>query len=94
MNIELGRLPNGNMVIVSDMRFPGEVQRIEYYRDQHLVMLIYDDPDHEGDLMQYEVQGDAVGSMERSPSILLVTAEPGQELFGYDVPVVHIGDFF
>ncbi len=94
MNIELGKLPNGNMVILSDAALPGEVARVEYYRDNHLMMLVYDDEDHEGDLMHYELNEDSRESIEHSPSAVVITAEPGKEMFGYDVPIIKIGALF
>ncbi|NCC21253.1 MAG: hypothetical protein EOM26_02185 [Alphaproteobacteria bacterium] len=93
MNIELGKLPNGNMVILSDSAFPAEVARVEYYRDQRLLMLVYDD-EHEGDLMQYELNESSRKSIETSPCAVVVTAEPGKEMFGYDVPIIQVGDLY
>ncbi len=94
MNIELGRLPNGNMVIVSDGAFPSEIARVEYYREQHLLMLVYDDDQMEDDLMHYELNEDSRRSIESSPCAVVITAAPGKEMFGYDVPIIQIGDIF
>ncbi len=94
MNVELGTLPDGNLVVVADMAFHKDVVRVEYYRDQRLMMLVYDDPAHNGDLMDYELTEDAARHAERSPSVLIVTAEPGKELLGYPVPLVQVGDVF
>lgn len=94
MNVELGKLPDGNLVVVADTPFPRDVVRVEYFRDQRLMMLVYDDPDHDGDLMDYEVSEDAVRLAERNPSVLIVTAEPGKELLGYDVPLIQVGDLY
>jgi hypothetical protein len=94
MNVELGKLPNGNMVILSDSVFPAAVAHVEYYRDQHLMMLVYDDKDHEGDLMHYELNEEAQKSVEKSARAVIITAEPGKEMFGYDVPIFQIGDLY
>ncbi len=94
MNVELGKLPNGNMVIVSDGAFPSEVARVEYYREQHLLMLVYDNEDNQDDLMHYELNEDAQKSVERSPCAVVITAIPGKEMFGYDVPIIQIGDLY
>lgn len=94
MNVELGKLPNGNMVIFTDSPFPSDVKRVEYYRDQRLIMLVYDDPDSDGDLMQYELTPKSDEAIRRSPYALVVTAEPGKEMLGYDVPVVQVGDIY
>lgn len=94
MNVELGKLPDGNLVVVADSAFRKDVVRVEYYRDQRLMMLVYDDPDHEGDLMDHELTEDAARHAEGSPSVLIVTAEPGKELLGYPVPLVQVGDIY
>jgi hypothetical protein len=91
MNIELGRLPDGGLVLVSDSSFSHDIRRIEYYRDQRLMMLIYDDPDHEGELMHYELPDVAALAVEGSPSVMVVDQGPNRKLYGYDVPLVQVG---
>lgn len=94
MNVELGKLPDGNLVVVADGPFPRDVVRVEYFRDQKLMMLVYDGPDHGDELMEYEVASHAVRAAENNQSVLIVTAEPGKELLGYDVPLIQVGDIF
>lgn len=91
MNIELGQLQNGALVILSDPPFGRMICRVEYYRDQHLMMLIYDDPEHEGDLMHYELSPLAVAKVETSPNVMIVSQSAEKRLHGYDVPLIHIG---
>lgn len=91
MNVELGKLADGGLVIMCDSPFPHDIRRIEYYRDQRLLMLVYDKVDHEGDLMHYELSNIAVQTVESSPSILVVDHSPDRKLYGYDVPLVQIG---
>jgi hypothetical protein len=91
MNVELGKLADGGLVIMCDSPFPHEIRRIEYYRDQRLMMLVYNDPEHEGDLMHYELSGFAAQSLETSPSVMVVDHAPGQKPYGYDVPLVQVG---
>jgi hypothetical protein len=57
-----------------------------------LMMLVYDDPEHEGDLMHYELPDVAHEAVEASPSIMIIDHGPGRKLYGYDVPLVHVGD--
>jgi hypothetical protein len=91
MNIELGRLPDGGLIIVSNTQFTQDIRRVEYYRDQRLIMLVYDDPDNEGDLMHYELNDTAALAMEDSASIMVIDQGPNRKLHGYDVPLVQIG---
>lgn len=91
MNVELGKLSDGGLVVMCDAPFPHEIRRIEYYRDQRLMMLVYDDPDHEGDLMHHELSEVAAHTVESSPSVLVVDHSPGHKLYGYDVPLIQVG---
>jgi hypothetical protein len=91
MNIELGRLPDGGLIIVSDTHFTQDIRRVEYYRDQRLIMLVYEDPDHEGDLMHYELADVAASAVESSSSVMVIDQGPNRKLYGYDVPLVQVG---
>jgi type IV secretory pathway TraG/TraD family ATPase VirD4 len=91
MNVELGKLADGGLVIMCDSPFPHEIRRIEYYRDQKLMMLVYNNPSHEGDLMHYELADVASQSVESSPSVLVVDHSPDRKMYGYDVPLVQVG---
>lgn len=93
MNVELGQLPDGGLVVVADQRFPHDIRRIEYYRDQRLMMLVYDDPAHEGELMHQELKDHVAELVEASPSIMIVDKgpPPAHILHGYEVPLVQIG---
>ena len=91
MNVELGKLACGKLVIVADKPFPHRIKNINYYRDQHLVMLVYDDPDHDGELMNYELTGPSVKIVEDSSKALVISHMTGRQVFGYDVPVAQIG---
>ncbi len=72
MSIELGELPDGDLVLVSNKRLPADIKRIEYYRDQRLLMLVYDDLEHEGDLMHYELKDDVARKVERRSSMVII----------------------
>lgn len=91
MNIELAQLQNGGLVIISDPPFERPVCRVEYYRDQHLMMLVYEAPDDEGDLMPCELSAPAIQKVENSPHVLIVNQTGDHKLHGYDVPLIHIG---
>ena len=92
MNIELGELPDGDLVLVSDTTFPADVKRIEYYRDQRLFMLVYDDPTHEGDLMHYELADDVARKVERKSSLVVIEPDimTGKPM-GYYTSLIQVG---
>lgn len=92
MSLELGELPDGDLVLVSDQRLPSDVKRIEYYRDQRLLMLVYDAADHEGDLMHYELKDDVARKVERRSSMVIIepdllTGRPS----GYYTSLIQVG---
>lgn len=90
-NIELGYLANGNIAFMSDTAFPGRVKRVEYYRDQRLLMVIYQDNAHEDDLMQYEISEDAAHKVEHSPEVLIYEDNAGDgQPNGYYTSLVQI----
>ncbi len=92
MNIELGELPDGDLVLVSDTTFPADVKRIEYYRDQRLFMLVYDDPEHEGDLMHYELADDIARKVERKSTLVVIEPDimTGKPM-GYYTSLIQVG---
>ncbi len=92
MNVSLGSLPDGDLVLVSDATFPADIKRIEYYRDQKLFMLVYDQPDHEGELMHYEIADDLARKVERKSSMVVI--EPDQATgrpMGYYTSLIQVG---
>ncbi|MEC7575749.1 MAG: hypothetical protein VYC19_11445 [Pseudomonadota bacterium] len=92
MNVELGRLPDGGIVLCANPEFPEQVKRVEYYRDQKLFMLIYEDIDHEGELMHYEMQDDVDEVVRHAPGLTLVACNPRTMApYGYKVPLVQVG---
>ena len=90
MNIELGKLGNGGLVLMADKPFPHPVSSVEYYGEQKLLMLVYDEPGHEGDLLHYELTDHSVNTIEDKASILVVCAMPRRGLGGREVPLVRI----
>lgn len=93
MNIELGQLPDGDLALVSDARLPDDVKRVEYYRDQKLFMLVYSNPDHEGDLMHYELRDDVAAKVQkRSFMVIIEPDETTGKPMGYYTSLIQVGD--
>lgn len=91
-NVNLGQLPDGDLVIVSDMRLPSDVKRVEYYREQKLFMLVYENDNHEGDLMHYELADDVARKVERKTALMII--EPDQHTgkpMGYYTSLIQVG---
>lgn len=92
MCIELGELPDGDLVLVSNQRLPADVKRIEYYKAQRLLMLVYEATDHEGDLMHYELKDEVARKVERRSSMVIIepdiiTGRPS----GYYTSLIQVG---
>lgn len=92
LNIELGQLPDGDLALISGSSLPGEVKRVEYYREQKLFMLIYDIPEHEGDLMHYELRDDVAEKVKKRSSMVIVEpdAMTGRPM-GYYASLIQVG---
>lgn len=92
LNVEVGQLPDGGIVLAANPEFPDLIRRVEYYRDQKLFMLIYEDIDHEGELMHYEMQEEVDKVVRQAPGLTLVACNPKTNApYGYKVPLVQVG---
>lgn len=94
MNVELGILKDGGVVLVSDQPLPHVVRRIEYYRDQKLFMLVYNNSEDEGELMQHELPDNMVDPIERSPNVIVYSLFKDHAPIGYKVPLVKVGELY
>lgn len=94
MNIELGILHDGSVMMVSDQPLPDMVCRVEYYRDQKLFMLVYDDESNEEELMHYEIPDYMADPVKKSPNIIVYSLFPDHEPIGYKVPLIQVGDVY
>lgn len=94
MNIELSKLQDDRILIVSDVPMPDIVKRVEYYREQKLFMLVWRDEDLDDLLMSHEVPIDFAMAIERSPNVIIYNMFPNDKPLGYKVPLVKVGDVF
>ena len=94
MNIELGVLNDGGVMLVSDKPLPDIVARVEYYKDQRLFMLVYDDEDDSDDLMHFEIPENMAQPIENTPNIMIYSLFPNHEPIGYKVPLVQVGHMY
>lgn len=94
MNIEIGILNDGNVMLVSDVPLPNIVCRVEYYRDQRLFMLVYDENEANNDLMHYEIPERMKVPVENTPNIIIYSLFPNHEPIGYKVPLVQVENMF
>ena len=91
-NIDLCELPDGTLMIVTDARLPADAQRIEFYKDQRLMMLVYDMQDSEGDLMTHELPEEAIRKVMLARKILVVAyGNDNRDPDQFTVPLIQIG---
>ncbi|MEM7618722.1 MAG: hypothetical protein AAF244_05010 [Pseudomonadota bacterium] len=91
--IKLARATDGRLIILSNQDFPAEISRVEYYRDQRLIMLNYKDNEAEdADLMPCEVNSEFDEIIRQSPEVLIIAmAKDGCPPMGYETPLVQVG---
>lgn len=92
MNIDLALLRDDDVMMVSDQPFPSVVKRVEYYRDQRLMMLVYNDPNCPEEMMQYEIPPGLAQKVESCPNIVVFSVYPDHYPIGYKAPLVQIID--
>ncbi|MDB2682802.1 hypothetical protein N9Z27_00945 [Alphaproteobacteria bacterium] len=93
MNIELSIMNDGGVMMVSDTPLQDVVKRVEFYRDQRLFLLVYDNEEQESDLMHFEIPESMSYPIEKSPNLIIYTLYP-EKSFGYKVPLVKVGDIY
>ena len=92
MNIDLAILREDAIMLVSDEPLPSVVRRVEYYRDQKLMMLVYNNPAFPEELMQYEIPDHMTKKIEMCPNIIIFSVYPDHKPIGYKAPLVQILD--
>ncbi len=92
MAIELFQLNNGDIAIGYNHELHDEIKRVEYFRDQKLFMIVYNDPDHEGELLHYEISEEAADLVRHSANdIIMINACNPSNQVEYKVPLIQIG---
>ncbi len=94
MNIELGILEDGRITMVCDKPLPDIVQRVEYYREQRLFQLVYDQDAFKDELMECEIPADMAYPVEKSPNVIILTIVKGLDPMGYKAPLIKVGELF
>ncbi len=92
MNIELGLLHDGGVMMVSDTPLPDIVLRVEYYRQQRMFMLVYNDEKNGEEMTHYEVPEHMAQQVESAPNVVIYSLFPNHEPIGYKAPLVQVGE--
>lgn len=94
MNMELGVMGDGGVILVCDRPMPYILSRVEYYREQKIFALVYDNDDEETDLTHYEIPVHMAERVEKTPNIIIYTLFPDHEPIGYKVPLIKVGEMY
>ena len=94
MNIELGVLNDGGVMLVSDEPLPHVIKRVEFYREQRLFMLVYNNSEENSELMHFEVPVHLTHPVEKSPDVIIYSLFPDHPPVGYKVPLVKVGNIY
>jgi len=94
MAIELGLLKDGGVMMVSDKPLPYIVSRVEYYRDQRLFLLVYNNEEEDSELMHYEIPEHMAPPVEKAPNVIIYSLFPDHEPIGYKAPLIKVGDLY
>ena len=94
MNIELGILNDGRVTLVSDAPLPDVVRRVEYYREQKLFQLVYDDETIDDALMECEIPEHLSAPVEKAPNVIIFTLFKGMDPLGYKAPLIKVGELY
>ncbi len=90
--IELGKSDDGRLILASNQPFPSDIARVEYFRDQKLFMLVYEDKEAGSDLMPCEMSDDVSNIIRESPDIIVIAmTKENAEPTGYQTSLVQIG---
>ena len=92
MDSEFGIHHDGSLVLVCSADIPSTVCRLEYYRDQKMMTIVYEDNEIDPDLSHYEMPEDVDAIIRKKGVVtIIVSPSPDKEAYGYDVPIVQIG---
>ena len=94
LNLQLGQMPEGDLVIASADKLPFDVRRVEYYRDQKLFMLVYEDENHEGELVHYELTDANAKKLNSKSNIIIVEPDENGSSTGYYASLIQVGSEF
>lgn len=90
--IRLGKTNDGRLVMASNDPLPSDIGRIEYYREQKLFNLVFEDENCEERLMPCEMSDSVSEMVKSSPDMIVIAmAQPNMPPYEYIAPIIQIG---
>lgn len=93
MTIKLVVTDSGRVLFTNDQPFPAEVQRVEFYADTKLVVLVCDTgEDDEGELLPTEVADELIPALESTATAMVAEVDDNDKYVeGFEVPIIRVG---
>ncbi len=80
------------LIFASNEPFPAELLRVEFYADTKLFVMVFNDGDSEGILLDHEVTDDLMPHIKNVATITAIYYEDEEPVDGYKVPLIRLGD--
>ena len=79
------------LILASNEPFPAELLRVEFYADTKLFVMVFDEPDSEGMLLDHEIPDDFVQHIRAAATITAIYYQGNNPVEGYKVPLIQLG---
>ena len=90
--IHLGITNDERLIMASNQELPSDIERVEYYREQKLFNLVFEDKNQADQLMPCEMSDEVSQIIKSSPDVIIVAmAQDDQQPYEYIAPLVQIG---
>lgn len=91
MTIDIGKLQDGSLAVITNEPLPASVRHVEYYKDQRLFQIVFQKDGVDDLLITQELDAKGARYAEAAPDMMIVVMADGDKPHSYDVPLVQIG---
>lgn len=92
MGMDLIISADKELILASNEPFPAELLRVEFYNDTKLFVMIFDEPDSEGLLLDREIPQNILPYVKSAATITAIYYKDGEPSEGYRVPLIQLGE--
>ena len=80
------------LIIASNEAFPAELLRVEFYADTKLFVMVFDETDSDGMLLDHEIPDDFLLHINNAATITAIYYKDDKPVEGYKVPLIQLGN--
>lgn len=92
MTIDIGKLQDGSLALISNEPFPDPVQHVEYYKEQKLFKIAFGGDEADDILITQELDPQSARYAEAAPNMMIVVmARKDEKPHCYNIPLIQIG---